>query len=332
MRFHTGKINIENIPLRYSYFQHPLDEEIIVVDCMSAVKDEYENSHHFFGHAAGYDYAEALMRAGYEVIERMLAFQCTFSTAELANGFISKQIFDDSSTGKQITYDQVLVRTINHMSSASGLGLHSNKKLAIEHGVYELIERDILCKIWYFDNKVVLLKREELSKDFYIEFYTDLQSHLPFVLAIIKSHQQRIMYCGSCCSGNWKRSFNKAREEALHLLTNYLCRDQQSATGNNADTISRINKLYGENAERLNQYFEQKIVNPSGFNSYRDNVFEEIVHLYFDDISQLRIVDIRKWGSLYLIKAMSNSVISKQMARQMVTEKLININVPDPFC
>ncbi|PWY54578.1 hypothetical protein DGG96_11365 [Legionella qingyii] len=332
MRFNTGKLEIEKIPIRFSWFYHPLDSNLIISDSVSSIRDKQSISHRFFGHAAGYDLEEVVHRSSYEVLERMLSFSASYSEKKLHEGFLAKTIFAEETQEKRISAESILVRTNNELASASGLSLHVNLDLAIQHAVYELIERDILCRLWYFDYQLYQIKRELVKDDYFIEYYTVVNIPVPFVLAIVKSKNNSIMYCGSRCSASWEYSLKKAREEALLLITDLLCRQRNSNIGNRLDTIQRLNTLSGEIAAQQEEHLERKLLSNLDKQHFEDTSFEKIISKYFKNLSLLYVAELRQWGSYYLVKAFSEELLTKPLVRTMVQNNKISAVPPDPFC
>jgi hypothetical protein len=332
MRFNVGKLEIEKIPIRFSWFYHPLDPNLIVSDSAASIRDKQSIPHHFFGHAAGYDLQEAIHRSCYEAMERILAFSSSFSERTLQEGFVAKTIFSNEVQEKKFPAELLLVRTDNLLSSASGLSLHSNKSLAIEHAIYELIERDLLCKIWYLNYQLYQLQNEQIDNTYFIEYYTVVNISIPFVLAIVKSKTTPIMYCGSRCSASWELSLKKAREEALLLITNLLCRQKDGREGNRLDTIDRLNTLYGETAAKQEEHLLSKLSPTQYNNDLIDTNFEQIISEYFKSLNLLYVAELRKRGNFYLVKAFSDELITKPLVRVMAQNNQTPVVPPDPFC
>lgn len=333
MRFNTGKLIIEKIPLRFSWFHHPLDSNLIISDSASSIRDKEGISHQFFGHAAGYVLQEVIHRSCYEVLERILAFGPSYSDIELHKGFVARPVIDDLLVEEKILPSEaILVRTKNKESTASGLGIHTDRVLAIEHAVYELIERDLLCRLWYLDYQVCKIKNELLKDGYYIEYYTVIDTFIPFVLAVVKSTNNPIMYCGSCCSSNWDLSLEKARAEALLLVADALCRKRDSIIGNRLDTINRLNTLYGEMAEKQEEHLANKLRHSNIVYQFNNTCFKDIVHEYFKNTNYLYIAPLRKWGKFHLVKAICENILTKPKVRLMVENNIIPAVIPDPFC
>lgn len=332
MRFNAGKLEIEKIPIRFSWFHHPLDPNLIVSDSAASIRDKQSISHNFFGHAAGYDLQEVIHRSCYEAMERMLAFSPSFSERMIQDGFLAKTILSNEIQEKKIPAELLLVRTENSLSSASGLSLHSDKNLAIEHAIYELIERDILCRIWYLDYQLYKIKNEPIDDIYFIEYYAVVNISIPFVLAIVKSKTNPIMYCGSRCSASWGISMEKAREEALLLITNLLCRQKDGREGNRLDTINRINTLYGETAAKQEEHLLSKLSTVQNNVELTNTNFKQIISKYLKNLNHLYVADLRQWGSFYLVKAFSDELLTKPLVREMVQNNIISSVPPDPFC
>jgi hypothetical protein len=316
MRFNAGKLEIGKIPIRFSWFHHPLDPNLIVSDSAASIRDKQSIPHNFFGHAAGYDLQEVIHRSCYEAMERMLAFSPSFSERTIQDGFLAKTIFWNEIQEKKIPAELLLVRTESSLSSASGLGLHSDKNLAIEHAIYELIERDILCRIWYLDYQLYKIKNEPIDDIYFIEYYTVVNISIPFVLAIVKSKTNPIMYCGSRCSASWGISLEKAREEALLLIT----------------TINRLNTLYGETAAKQEEHLLSKLSTSQNNTDLINTNFKQIISTYLKNLNHLYVAELRQWGTFYLVKAFSDELLTKPLVRKMVQNNTIPSVPPDPFC
>jgi len=332
MRFNTGKLEIEKIPLRFSWFRHPFDSDLIISDSASSIRDKQGVSHHFFGHAAGHDLQEVINRSCYEVLERMLSFAPSYPTSKLQEGFLAKTIFAEVTHEKLIPAESVLVRTESNLASASGLSLHINLDFAIQHAIYELIERDLLCRLWYLDCKLYQIKIEPLNDEYFIEYYAVLNGSIPFVLAVVKSKKHPIMYCGSRCSANWEHALQKAKEEALLLVTDMLCRQKKSNVGNRLDTINRLNLLSGEIAAKQEEHLASKLHPAINNTRLEDTDFESIVSEYFKKPDRLYVAELRTWGNFYLVKALSEEVLTKPLVRLMVENNELPTVPPDPFC
>lgn len=161
--------------------------------------------------------------ARYESAERMLS---TYYIAKISNPNLDFYCRCASSNDilskvepEKVILGPTLLKSSPH-KDAVGLSFHENIEKAKLHGIYEIVERSLLGKIWYESHKLIQIKSEKsLSGMFTIEYYTvALDSLVPFVMAVAITSDGSCLTVGASFSGSWEFSMEKAKSETIMLI------------------------------------------------------------------------------------------------------------------
>jgi hypothetical protein len=165
-----------------------------------------------------------------------------FEVAEraLATYYLSDPDFRDSeyplfsaSSGKNLGFisaENVLLgptlKNSHSNTDAVGLGFHNEKQKAIEHAVYEFLERYLLGQIWYKNHPLIKTSEETVvfgKKIFLISDFTiNFKKTIPFIMTSLHDEQCNIFCIGAAFSRSMEKSRSKARAEAIMLASDLL--------------------------------------------------------------------------------------------------------------
>lgn len=325
--------NFFDVPVLSQYYQHPLDQDLFFAESLVSFVDKSGEKSSFYGASSNKDYLSAIRVSCYEIFERMLASRAFYSDDEIAQGFSSYYLFSNQPTSKIIPAENVLIRgqsdKLNKIISASGLGFNSSITHAISHATLELLERHILCKIWY-DNWHVheIDSPEQLPEQYKISFFT-VDLGIPFVMALITCENNPIFFTGSSLSNNFYLAKLKARSEALHLLTNLLFGKLESQFGNPTESINIIKTLVGEDAVKRLNFFNNKI-NKKLLSLDSSNIsLLQICKNILLDPEKIEVIELKRWKDFRLVRVYTDEAWTKNKLRYTFMK---SNHVPDPFC
>jgi len=328
--------DFEEMPVRSSWFTHPLDPDLWCVDSEVSVRGEEDFDHSFFGYSASGNREQALANSCHEIVERLLATRLFQGNARVEAGWSCRTIFGDEPAG-QAGADAILVRERQHASgSASGLGLHETRETAVLHGLGELIERHLLMRWWYAGD--ILLhrtRREDLRAGFSIDYYST-SDIVPLSLAVLHDREESMIFCGAAVKASWQEAEAHAREEALHLSTNHLVKrlfdDNPTGAGlrgNVAETISRVARLHGPAAHAMMDHIRRRTLAYAS-PAIKSSNWEKIAEAAFGEVGSLRYACLGRWaGRLEGVRVLAGRALTKNDARRQWAASAL---VMDPFC
>lgn len=152
-----------------------------------------------YSYGTSRDHVEKVSK--YELLERLLSHYDFHENKSIWTGYK----LTDLKLKKTFARNKVLIGSLPESNSAlcadsSGLAFHTQLELAIDKSVSELIERHILCEIWFLKKiDLYLIKDTYLGiDDFRLRNYTI--KGLPFSLSFLTSDNKKIAFCGSCLS------------------------------------------------------------------------------------------------------------------------------------
>lgn len=325
------------IPVLSSWFRHPLDPTLWCVDSEISVTDAQGQTHSFFGHAAGSGLQRTLRRADYEFCERMLASRAFVPSQRYDRGFAGRRLFGGGSAGL-FSASSVLVREApaaqGPQISASGLGLHRRIGQAIEHACFELIERHVLMSMWYLEKeKLASDGVERLPQGYQIRYYATPDG-LPFALAVLCDEDRSVFFCGSSVRSGIEAAKTHARNEALHLFSNFLVKGIAPSTpssllrGNVAASIERLALLHGASARAMHAHLDTRIVMRAA-RAAKASTLKGILETRFRRLDDAAYVTLGRWRQLVTVRVLVPEALTKNRVRQRFCGTGI---VTDPFC
>lgn len=323
------------IPVRSTWFRHPLDPALWCVDSEASVNVEDGQPQSFFGHAADTDQSAALQRACFELLERMLATRPFVPACRLRAGLAGRLVVDRGPVGpfpEHLLFIRGQTPPGSLPASASGLGLHCRTRSAVRHAALELAERDAVLAAWYERERLVRVHHEALPCDHRIDYYTSLDA-VPLALAVLSDGDHSVFYCGASVSGTLRVAMAHARAEALHLYSNFIVRGitpalqgRQALRGNPTESLQRIALLHGASAQAMHVHLRTRV--ESGPVPTKVAGLESILHARFGDAArQAAYVRLGQWHGFTTVRVLIPGARTKAAMR--VRHAGI---VPDPFC
>lgn len=209
---------------------------------------------------------------------------------------------------------------------ANGSSCHINNVNALEHAVMEMLERHFLSKIWYFNNRIILVHSYKIQS-LYFKSYMLSGYNIPFTLTTLYDKRHGIWLCGSALKNSYKISLEHSKNEAMMLYegiaTNLHCYRSEY---DNRKTLLRLDNVKGRTAVLQKEYLTQLIYNKK-CNYEKDKIYslKEII-----ENSEVN-------GDIYFI----NYNIPHHCVMQVFSKELYNIKQirknnnnfipPDPF-
>jgi hypothetical protein len=163
---------------------------------------------------------EALNISRYECKERVLSM---FDLRLDKSPSILMKSYLFNKDVKSVLFNEML---INNKNNAVGLSIHQSSTLAIEHSINEVIERAILGKIFYQNEKLSLLGEESIDGHKFQYLTLKRNPFTGFVMAVLKGNSDKFITLGACRSSNINLSIEKAKSEAIMLADNILKRKE----------------------------------------------------------------------------------------------------------
>ncbi len=169
----------------------------------------------------------AIFVAPFEVAERLLATYY-FSTPQLRDSeYAVLSVNTHEPRGSLKAENVILGPTVAHPKNdldAVGLGFHGDMRKAIQHAVCELIERNILARIWYEQLPIVKLLECQLENTGYVlsAYSVSCCKAFPFVMATIHDGECNFLCLGASVSCFFSTALERATAEAIMLVDNIL--------------------------------------------------------------------------------------------------------------
>lgn len=229
----------------------------------------------------GFSCKKNLLEAEYvsrcEVAERLLATYNLSLKANRDTQYILRSVISNQDV-RFINADEVLLgptlKNPKNSKDAVGLGFHSTVKEAITHAVFELLERNILGKIWY--EACPLIKLSEVREDdiFYSEFTIKSTEALPFVMCVMHDRKCNFLCVGASFTNSIEHSREKSKAEAIMLAHNILNNKSIEHINNHSSRVRFISQSDPYLSIRRKKYLSM-ITNHQA-NSYRYEIDSDI--------------------------------------------------------
>jgi hypothetical protein len=126
---------------------------------------------------------------------------------------------------------------------AEGLGYGTSLRMAAEHAVHELLERDLAANVWYEGTPLRAFVGAQFGCALDLQLYTVTDSVKPFVLAVYDAPDAGAFVCGTAVREDLASASRKATEEVALLLETIHRGDDGPANSN--ETRARIAGLHG---------------------------------------------------------------------------------------
>ena len=264
---------------------------------------------------------EALEKSKYELLERLYAFRPMVSRHNLDYGFEGCGFLNNK---KNISAEDILIREKGNLLGATGLSIHTNEEKAIEHGVYEVIEKSILCSIWYEGNKLCQISENIIkNSEYIISSYTTVDRN-PFVISVIKNKDETVFFSGSALKNNLEESLAHSKTEAMQLICNLLVKEFPPKKLNSESSRLIMSRLVGDSAKEIHNHFNSRIVSHSQEKETLNlrkilliNNFEESTYCF----------KINKIEDFFCYRCIIENALYKEKSR-----KIFSYDIGDPFC
>lgn len=273
--------------------------------------------------------------AQYEVLERLFAMPAFAAEKEIFEGYL----FSDKSNNKQIVRrhrSEILLGMKSEMrrfkNDASGLAIHTDHNCAVETSIFEVVERDLLGKIWYDQTVRLMFTRYEEKNRLCISWYK-LANYpdLPFRLCTI-TDEHNLFACGSSVKSSSKLAEVKAFEEAGCLAESVLNEEFGATNGFDDKTRRKIKSLKSDSSIKRKAYFDGCLVSSMDSEHSTMSLIQvlENLQIHTDLVEIYPILQEEQTKSPYhLIRA---TVPGLRGLREWRTDPKNTYSLEDPFC
>jgi len=273
--------------------------------------------------------------AQYEVLERLFAMPTFASEKETFEGYL----FSNNNENKKVVRrprSEILLGMKSGIqrfkNDASGLAIHTDHNCAVETAIFEVVERDLLGKIWY-DQTIRLIPTCHKEQNKICISWYKLANHpdLPFRLCTI-TDEHGLFACGSSIKSSSKLAEAKAFEEAGCLAESVLNEEFGSTNGFDDKTRQKIKSLKSDISIKRKEYFDGCLVSPmeSGHSIMSLIQVLEILQVHTDCVEIYPILQSEQTKYPYkLIRAMAPGL---KGLRQWRFDPKYTYRLEDPFC
>jgi hypothetical protein len=317
------------VPLRIGVSQHSLDPHIFVATAAAIVNVKGVGRQYFFGGAARASEVESTTAAAFEVVERLYATRWFCDAERLRVGFDSFCL-GTGLLGRRYSANEVLVRERNTVT-ASGLSVHVSREKAVTHATLELLERHMLCRIWYENAPMLRLDvAETVGSGYTLELF-GVSTVIPFVIAVLTHQTKHCFVSGSSVSLDINAAKVKARNEALQLFHSATRSATGSSFGNPVESSQRVRTLLDERAAVYKEHFFSRdiarAVAPGAPKSTQ--TVREIIASCEQSDGDFSVIPIKRFESNHeLVRVVNGRLLNKVDCRVAYGEKFPE----DPFC
>jgi hypothetical protein len=299
--------------------------------------DKEKNEKFFFGGASvNHDPRIAEATSQYEVVERIFAMP-TFHRSRTS--FSALEYFSETPCD-EVAPEQVLITDKGILGAKSttaegqprgavGLGLGASLKQAKTHGLFEIVERHLRSSIWYRDIFISQVADESVFSDRYLvrRYCVDGLS-IPFCLSAItsKGPDEEIFYVGSAVQETFVSACDKADNEALMMLDNYLA--HRDGLANTEQSRQRFLNLSGDGSAAVREYFESRVRGHEHIPDSRSYSEQEIAEALLGLAPNVCYSQLLQRDGLFLVRVFSSGLTWERRERSLNPDW----PVPDPYC
>lgn len=259
---------------------------------------------------------EAIHVAPYEVAERILATYKFSNPIYRDSKYEIFSLIGDKPMG-YVRPDEVILGPVpynlKNNLDAVGLSFHLEKDMAVKHAIYELIERNILCKIWYEDHPLIKISEHKIQDTCYIlSNYTISHNPIvPFVMSVIYEKNYEFLCVGAAVSDSISNATLKSSAEAIMLSHDVILEKSLNNISNMATKERMLSQANPVLSRDRNNYLSKSL--KLGDYSYDPNRFFSV-----SDI--LRLLDISEDDICYCILHSSLSgVLIRAISKKLKT-------------
>lgn len=275
------------------------------------------------------------MIAQYEVLERLFAMPAFTSEKEILEGYLFARKSEDKKIVRRHRSDILLGMKAGNQhfkDDASGLAIHTDHNCAVETAIFEVLERDLLGRIWYDQTIRLTPIRSKEQNKLCISWYKLADyPDLPFRLCSI-TDEHNLFACGSSIKSSSKLAEAKAFEEAGCLAESVLHREFGATNGFDDKTRWKIRSLKSDLSVQRKAHFDRCLVPPTDGEHSILTVIQvlELLQVRMDLIEIYPILQSEQTKYPYtLIRAMLPGL---KGIREWRTDPNYIDRLEDPFC
>jgi hypothetical protein len=300
--------------------------------------DKEKNKQFFFGGASvNRDPRSAEATSQYEVVERIFAMPIFHRDRK---SFEVRDYFTDEPRDP-VAPSQVLITDKGSVSGpeattgegyprgAVGLGLGASADQARTHGLFEIVERHLRSSLWYRDVLIRQTADESVfGEGFLLRRYCADQLDIPFCLSVITCDApgRDVFYVGSAVRETFAAARDKADNEALMMLDNFLAKRDGSA--NTEHSRQRFLNLSGDGAIAAREYLESRVRGTEHIPDSRNYSQREIAEAVLGANPDVRYSLLLERDGLFLVRVFATGLTWERRERALNP----NWTVPDPYC
>ncbi len=274
----------------------------------------------------------ALNSSRFEALEHLYATYDFQKEVIQKNRFFYGAALSNPNTKQTFPPSSILVGPVpddlGKGTDANGLGCHTLHEKAVEHAVFEIIERHCLAQLWYGPMRVLEMKGTNVQVgDFRMRYFTLEALSVPFAVTIIDNVNEGIWVLGSAVRHSIDAAIAHAQHEAMMLIESSLI---ENGISYSAEIEQRILSLKNRDLSVAREdYFNSK---KSGYTSSQSHVVSvtnvaETAEKAFGWVNNIWVIDLCKCAELCVVKVLCPQAQNPRWHREN------NKGVPyDPFC
>lgn len=320
------------IPIKTILNQSNFTPDFFLAKSGVCFKDHEGNNIRVNGFGFNRDKIKATKSSQFEVLEHLYALYSFQKKALSCKESFTAYSWVNKNENKIFKTSEVLIGPfpyeVDKSADANGLGCHTIYNQAIDHSIFELIERHLLALVWYENELVVEIKNEKniINNRFNIFHYTLFSKQIPFVITILSDLEKGIWILGSALRHSFAEAMEHSTNEALMLLESTFTENGNSYS---EDSKKRLKLLRDKEFCLIrNEFFLKKNNGRKNFDLYHQYNTDEIVNQVLDEKS-IWIIDLFINDSFSIVRALCTESKNPRWLRRLTNQSHIPI---DPLC
>ncbi len=278
------------------------------------------------GSACARDAARARDVSRYEAIERLLTRSAAAGDPDRL--LPTWKYADASQSGSRLLSGVVRwpLRVGGPATDGTGIAVHRDRRSAVLHAVFELLERTLLARLWYgggipFDGSAVEMVPEGIR----LEVWCQIGHDVSFAVAEAHDNHLETLTLGAAVRSTATDAVEHARAEAIMLLGSV--RERAVPSHIQAEARERAAGLRGPLAAIRSAYLRSKIREAQSEVATRGT--SDLFALAGVKPGDVDIAEIFSGPDWIFLRAIDDGALLIKDARRVTSPSSI---VPDPFC
>lgn len=282
-----------------------------------------------YGFGLDEDKEKATRSSQFEALERLYATQSFHKNDTTFLGYL----LQSPNTYRVFHASEILIGSglgnKRNRVDANGLGCHHNLQQAIQHALFELIERHLLSEIWYGGATLSEIREHTIihNEPLDLRFYSLSAFDIPFVIAILSDLDKGIWVLGSALRATFSDAMMHAMNEACMLLESSFIGGVAYSHDIEARLSSLKNKEY---SQKRHVFLQKKVVTCDTTISFLqkiyslDEIIEKTLHNHL--IWVVKILENTSWISVVRV------ICTAAQNPRWLRDSRLKYHLFDPFC